>query len=354
MIDKISYLKKLKYEDLNNLLISQFINQKYNQINLYFDVRNIFRKLFTEQYVNYYDNVIGTDFIYNKGVFINELLNTIGHYKKYFEKKGMFTQVFLYYNDKPSAFHTAFNPTYKKYYYDKYLDKNGLYSGLIDYFDKSLEICKSITAYFENIHMFNVGDMDTDAIPYHLMNNLNNEMNKYHMIFGYSLKNLTYLNYYSNVWLFHPTQENVYFATKDQGQVEYLNKELNNASLKKFHNFNELRNYTIPMLAMTGIEKYGINRVGNYTPFKVINSVINKPEHYAPKNYREVKQMFNIADEHDKQMRFNIAQLSLSTEVATYKIDSIKSQITFADSRKAIDIINREHFNNKLIIDNLI
>lgn len=144
---------KPKYEKLDELL--EAYNQDIrlsNQVNIIIDVKEITKKFFRPDVSSQ---------IFSKKSLIEEisadLINTIGHYRNYFFKKGKYTNIFLLYSYSKCDKMIALNPEYKKEYYEKYFDENNEKCEIVK---KSIQLLEKVSAVIPHTYFIETSKYD--------------------------------------------------------------------------------------------------------------------------------------------------------------------------------------------------
>lgn len=135
---------KPKYEKLDELLENYIQDIRLtNQVNIIIDLKEITKKFFRPDVTS--DN-------FSRKILIEEIssdiINTIGHYRNYFYKKGKYTNFFILYSTKKCEKIINDFPNYKKDYYEKYFDSNDekieIISKAVQVIEKVSKICPHV------------------------------------------------------------------------------------------------------------------------------------------------------------------------------------------------------------------
>ena len=104
---------KPKYEKLDELL-EEYIQdiRLSNQVNIIIDLKEILKKFFRPDVTS--DNFSHRALIEEIS---SDIINTVGHYRNYFYKKGKYTNFYFLYSYEKCEKLIAENPNYKKDYY---------------------------------------------------------------------------------------------------------------------------------------------------------------------------------------------------------------------------------------------
>ena len=145
---------KPKYEKLDELLESQLSNIRFsNQVNIIIDCKEIVRKFFRPDISPQYTS---------KKLLIEEIssdiLNTIGHYRNYFYKRGKYTTFYLLYSFEKCQEIISIYPEYKNEYYKKYFDNTE--DPKVDIIRRSMQAVQKVTDYFPNCHFIETSMFD--------------------------------------------------------------------------------------------------------------------------------------------------------------------------------------------------
>lgn len=110
---------KPKYDHLNEIFETKLLDIRFSSnINIFIDLKDILRKFFRP-------DITAENF--NKKNLIEEILsdiiNTVGHYRNYFYKKGKYTTFFIL--NSMTEVSTEFEETFRKEFYEKYILDNG-------------------------------------------------------------------------------------------------------------------------------------------------------------------------------------------------------------------------------------
>lgn len=109
---------KIKYEKLDSLFGSQLTDLRFSQYaNMIIDLKEIIKKFFRPGVMPEASN---TKAVVEE--MSSDIINTIGHYRNYFYKKGKYTQFFVLYSYKKCEELLSIMPNYKAEYYSRHFD----------------------------------------------------------------------------------------------------------------------------------------------------------------------------------------------------------------------------------------
>lgn len=144
---------KPKYEKLDELLESYNQDLRLSsQVNIIIDLKEIVRKFFRPD-VNIEN--------FSQKILIEEIssdiLNTIGHYRNYFYKKGKYTNFFILYSYSKCEKLLALNPEYKDEYYNKYFDDNDERTDIIK---RSIQVVEKVSSVISHVNFIDTSKYD--------------------------------------------------------------------------------------------------------------------------------------------------------------------------------------------------
>lgn len=139
---------KPKYEKLDELLEEYIQNIRFSsQVNIIIDLKEILKKFFRPDVCSE---------VFSQKALIEEIssdiLNTIGHYRNYFYKKGKYTNFYILYSTERCEKLLAINPDYKKEYYEKYFNNEDEKVAIIKRAVAAVEVVSKVVphCYFLN------------------------------------------------------------------------------------------------------------------------------------------------------------------------------------------------------------
>lgn len=144
---------KPKYEKLDELL-EEYIQdiRLSNQVNIIIDLKEILKKFFRPDVTS--DNFSHRALIEEIS---SDIINTVGHYRNYFYKKGKYTNFYFLYSYEKCEKLIAENPNYKKDYYEKYFDPN---DEKVDIIKRSVQVIEKISAVTPHTYFINTSKYD--------------------------------------------------------------------------------------------------------------------------------------------------------------------------------------------------
>ena len=242
---------KPKYEHLDEILEDQLQDIRFsNQVNIIVDLKEILRKFFRPD--------IDAEIIPRRQLLEEisaDIINTIGHYRNYFYKKGKYTTFYILYSKEKCEEILKKIPEYKKEYYEKYFNEN----------DKKAAIIKDVVRVIEKISV---------QIPHVYFA----DTSKYdEFVYAKYLKSIIKENeltiILSNDDLFYQLlSKNIFLINLKGIKSELITKEncISKITKKEFSFSSDL----LPLvLSISGIKKYSISSVPNVALIKACNIV---------------------------------------------------------------------------------
>lgn len=127
---------------------------------------------------------------------ISNFINIIAHYRKYFSKNKIKTNIFLYYNTIPEHKteynNTALVPGYRQHFFHSLTNLDRLtINGIIH---ESISFMKIITEYIENVYMVSTDSVESSLVPM-IINMENKHPANINIIISKDEYDLQYVNY---------------------------------------------------------------------------------------------------------------------------------------------------------------
>lgn len=164
MLDPIFNLYKIKYQDLNNLLIGNCkeLNSK-SKIDVFINLEMIMRKFLTKPFLDY----MATSRVDKHLAFISNIVNLAAHYRAFFTKNKHYNRIFLYI---PYPFNIDFTneyhiPKYRSSYKRKFYEdlNNG---NLTLTLNNAIPLAKTILEYIDGVYLLYSNEIEPSVIPY--------------------------------------------------------------------------------------------------------------------------------------------------------------------------------------------
>ena len=268
-IEKIINSKKIKYSVLEELFYNHLNKRTHygKNINIFIDIENLIKQLYSENIMTNFSHIKDSDRI----IISAELTNIIAHYRHYFaSRKHMYTTFYKFYSDKKSEYHTNINPEYRKEFYAKRSKNNNTFAIMNNVMNYSLSIMKNVMNYIPHAFYFNTGKIESNLIPYFIMNNHVDEKD-YNLIVSNNTIYRQHLKNFNNLFLLELRSDNSKILTSENIIDELLSKTKKDASDYPNINFNSIDLITI----LSANKDYNYKTVKGYGPVRTL-SVLNK------------------------------------------------------------------------------
>lgn len=152
-IEYILYGQYIKYNVLDKLVELEFNDTNTKVINIFIDVYQILLPIYKFFKVE------------NPLSITSCLINMAIHYRHYFYKYGVYTNIFLLYSPTMSSNNTKFCPEYNNKYTNRILNNKYIY----DMVNHNLSLMGTIIPYLPDIY-FKIGTVETPVMAYDMIN----------------------------------------------------------------------------------------------------------------------------------------------------------------------------------------
>jgi len=174
ILDKILNSKLLNYEKLNELLFP-FIKKykKESVVNIYIDVWDWVKQLYNPDITENLNSLVNNE----KYTIASHLINIVSHYRHYFASRHqMYTTFYFIVSTNKCKELTNKFPDYKKDFYEKRLNINNQYFGVLNSIMKTnFEICKIYIEYIPHVYWIDTNNLDPRGML-HCILELNNKL----------------------------------------------------------------------------------------------------------------------------------------------------------------------------------
>lgn len=280
LIEKILNSKKLRYENLNELIGN--LPKGKDTVTMYIDIMSVIGQIFAP-------NVIEEVKLFgNREKFLlsSNIINMAAHFRRYFAtRKDMYTNFIFFYDSKPSKYELLDYPEYKLDTYNKRFNENNSdFMELNKLVKENLNLCKTLGDYLPHIYFIDTEDLNPAIVPYYYISTqLDNEVG-----IIYSNDKLQALNCISH------KNKDVYLLRSSYANSEfYSSSDLMSLYSKDENNLNV---GLLPYLfAISGYKKFnidGLKNIGEKKAIKLIQKLIDSNT-ITNTNYSNIK-MFMI------------------------------------------------------------
>lgn len=261
---------KPKYEKLDEILEEKLTNIRFlNQVTIIIDLKEILRKFFRP-------DISAKN--YNTKTLIEEIsadvMNTVGHYRNYFYKKGKYTNFYILDSMSKSSELDSFYPGYREEFYEKYSDiistvpedmTRSEFENMLPENDFKRYICQKVRSVISIVakmfpHVYPINTSDVGDVVYSKLIIENTKSNE--LIFIVSNDEI----------MFQLVSDNVSVITPKGIKSELItNKNLYQIVSKKDDLKTELSIGLYPLvLSLAGVKKHSIKNVQGIGFYKAI------------------------------------------------------------------------------------
>lgn len=220
-VEKILHSKKLNYKDLTALADPYFKDNDNETINLYIDLHDILKPLYSPLLVNEFVNIRTS----TKMNIISEIINIAAHYRHFFfSRYGKFTTIIMYYSSKEDTYFKTIDSEYKSEFYDKRLiGNNPEYHILNRVIKDCLSLVKEYFNYIPHVYLIDTGVVDPRMLPCMIKNSFTYEdtnglinPNDFSILFSNNKTSLIDLLSNNDAIIFKHDRSKRYFINKHQ------------------------------------------------------------------------------------------------------------------------------------------
>ena len=330
LIEKILNSKKIRYENLNEL-IKTFPKGK-DTVTMYIDIISVIGQIYAPNIIEEI-KMFGSR---EKCLISSSIINMAAHFRRYFAtRKDMYTNFIFYYSSKPAKREVSLFPNYRIDHYNKRFNaSNTDYMELNNLVKENLNLCKTLGEYLPHIYFIDTEDINPTIVPYYYINSqYDNEVG-----IIYSNDKLQALNCIAH------KNKDVYLL-----RSSYANSEFYKASDLMSLYVKEENNLDIGLLpylfAISGVKKYnidGLKNVGEKKAVKFIEKLINDNT-ITNTNYRFIKLFLDDLSKSDKVTpeQYNIIERNLKLIQPRY----IFKQIKESDKERILEVKDLQDIN---------
>jgi len=339
-------LFKVKFTKLDEIIQNTIGGlPRGSAVNVFINLEDVIRKLANPK-VDEYLRISGE----NKHIeLISEIINLASHYRLYFAKNKIHSNVYLYiqYPFKGIQKNSMFNKDYRKYYYHKF-NNDISYFSLSEALHNAIPLAKIVLEYIEGVYFIESGNIENSVVPKVIMEHTkptdlhNREINA-NFIVSTGIYEYQYVN------------NNTYVIISKQDESEILTKDNVIKYIKRTNNINSNHNITsqfIPfILSIIGnkhrniynIKGYGIKKV-----FKLLDTALN--ENLITENMNNINLLSSIIKSGYRDIVMNnyyCTDIGFQyKQLNTKDINDITSQIVDRFDNISLKKINDEFFAN--------
>lgn len=336
----------IKYDKLFELCNISLANIKSNTIDIYIDLYDILKKIYT------------TDIKINKRfIIVSSIINLAAHYRGYFwSRHRLYTRIFLVYGDNISNNQKQFIPTFgnDQFRNTKDYDKNNIF------INSQLELVKILVGYIDNVYYIRRRSHFSAFVYHNIL--ANNSINPSIIIskdkYNYQLPALN-----DNILIFRPKKYNgqdiSYYINKGNVYDCFYNK----SSKDTIENLHKLNPELLSLLiSLNGLPKYKLFSVMNIsTAVKLVldaiikNKIINGYNSDIKYVASNLNGLTDYIDMISLEYRFNTVDLIVQSKIydSTIEANDMQWYINLKDPKTVKDINNKYFADNPLDLNNL-
>lgn len=211
VIERFSHSLKLKYQDMDRLFGNKITAKKGNKqivdtANIFINFESLYNLIRRPDIEKYVETATKKEI---KGIYRNcmsSFINVAAHYREYFNRHKITTNVIYYYNEPSQDYieynNTALVPGYRDHFIDSLnaIDRLTMNSLIID----SIPFMDIITDYIDGVYMVGSKHVEASLIPYAIMlenkfpANINMFITKDEYDYVYANKNCILITRYAN------------------------------------------------------------------------------------------------------------------------------------------------------------
>ena len=167
-IDIAFNMFKVKYLTLNNLF-KKFDMSKMKSVNLFINLESVIGPIYRESFEETLSTCTKSEFDDNSKCFISNIINLAAHYRAYFTRCRLVSNIIFYitdtYSDPRLLTNRINNPKYRKYFFDKYVydDK---FRRINDIMNNAVSYAKTIADYIDRVFIVYSSTVEASTIPF--------------------------------------------------------------------------------------------------------------------------------------------------------------------------------------------
>ena len=156
---------KIRYLKLNELFRSLELSG-VKSVTLYINLESVLNPLHQKSYEEYLTSCASDGVMEEYKRIIANIINIAAHYRLYFTRERVFSNIVFYYNDfdDPKYNNAVHVKKYRKWYHDMYNDKK--YDKINDIIRGAIEYCHKIVDFIDSVFILHTNRLDSSLIPY--------------------------------------------------------------------------------------------------------------------------------------------------------------------------------------------
>jgi len=253
-IDKIFNAHKIKFEKMNLLFGSVGIREVIDRVNIFINLESIIHCIHNqtvEEFILSMDKTETKNFHFS---IISNILNLAGHYRRFFTKNRIKTNIVLFMNEY-DKYTTLNNTMFLKHYRERFIydyTDNPNYEATNMVLESVIKALRTIVGYVEGVYLVTSNRLESSLVPLLLCNSkaLDGQLN---ILITRDEYDLQYVN--KNFLVMYPKGDESYIVTKENLFTIIREKH----DIKNSH---KLPAYLITfILAIVGDKRRGIGKI---------------------------------------------------------------------------------------------
>lgn len=213
LMDKL--FKKLKFNDERDKM-------KIDTVNIFINLESVMLKMHREYIEDSLHSLNKEEYKETYLAIISNIINLAAHYRKYFSKYKIKTNIFYYYNEfntRTKYYNLPIIPNYRKYYYDKMTGSK--YSLINELFREGIKFANTIIDYIQQVYFLSSDSVESSCIPLYVVNE-NIFPSNMNIIVSNDIYDMQYVNH--NFVLIYPYKEESVILNK-QNLLDFLKRK---------------------------------------------------------------------------------------------------------------------------------
>lgn len=207
MIDPSFNRYKIKFEKLDSLKVTK---PSVDRVCVYISLEMIFKTLFTPRINDYTRETMELNDL--KLCLVSNIINLAQHYRLYFAKKNISTEIYIYWNfPECNYINEKYIPTYKAYYMNKIFNND-----TVEYLLKGIKECykflKALIPFINQVYLIDSVNIESSVLPYVIWKDRNDSDLIQNILVSNDKYDLQYVNY--GFTILSPNGENSKLITK--------------------------------------------------------------------------------------------------------------------------------------------
>lgn len=331
-IESLVTMNYVKYNKLTSLISECFYNSKATVANIYIDINNIIKPLFSSSGTCKYE-------LEDKNALASAIINMCAHYRAFFKSYGVNTNFHIIfswnYPDHNSKFVSGYNRAF--------ISNVNHNKKMLDYVVHNMETLSIISPYLPFIYFYNT-KYETSLLMFELIKLFDNDENQCGIILSKDILCMQNIAYFNNVSIIRPLKhdgDQSYIIYKEHTNSVFWNsfcKMRRIVPLQKNGDFIP-SNYIIPIIALTKLQERNIPAIlSNINAYKLCSNINQSVLPYDGSLYETFT---NYIDIHESSLKINPLEISCRIRC----IDNRYQDIIFQNSVESKLLIQQDIYD---------